>query len=65
MATKGTGTPSANGPEEEQAGTSMTSGRGLPAEGQDLRATASTGGAARAEGVQAALRGADQEQGKT
>jgi hypothetical protein len=65
MATAGTGTPSTNGPEGEQAGAGVTGGSGLPTEGQDLEATASTGGAARAEGAQVARGRTNQEGGKT
>jgi hypothetical protein len=52
MATTGTGTPSANEPNEDQAGVGATAGRGLPADGQDMGATAGTGGTAGAEGAQ-------------
>jgi hypothetical protein len=65
MATTGTGTSSTNGPKEEQAGTGVAGGSGLPAEGQDLGATAGAGGAARAKEAQVARERADQEGGLT
>ena len=49
MATAGTGTPSANEPNEDQAGVGVTADGGLPA---DLGATAGTNGTAGAEGTQ-------------
>jgi hypothetical protein len=51
MATTGTGTPTTNEHNEDQAGVGMTAGGGLPAEGQDMGATAGTGNAAGAEGA--------------
>jgi hypothetical protein len=48
MATTGTGTPSTNEPIEDQAGVSVATGGGLPADRQDTGA----GSAARAEGAQ-------------
>jgi hypothetical protein len=64
MAATGAGTPSANEPNEDQAGGGVTAGGGLPADGQDMGATAGTGGAARAEGALEAREKSDQEQGK-
>ncbi len=54
MATTGTGTPSTNEPEEEQAGAGVAGGSGPPAGGQDLGATADAGNAAGAGGAQEA-----------
>jgi hypothetical protein len=54
MATTGTGTPSAIRPIEDQTGADVIVRSGLPAEGQDLGAAASTSGAARAEEAQMA-----------
>jgi hypothetical protein len=64
MVSTGTGTPSTNGLEEEQAGTGAAGGSGLPAEGQDLGATAGAVGAARAKEAQVARERALQEQGE-
>jgi hypothetical protein len=64
MATMGTGTPSANEPNEDQTGVGVTVGSGLPAEGQDTGATTDAGGTARAEGAQVAWERAHQEGGK-
>jgi hypothetical protein len=50
MATTRNGTQSTNGPNEDQAGVSVTAGGSLPAGGQDMEAAAGAGGAAGAEG---------------
>jgi hypothetical protein len=64
MATAGTGTPSANEPNEDQAGVGVTAGGGLPADGQDMGATAGTSRTAGVEGAQdAAAR--HEEEGRT
>jgi hypothetical protein len=62
MATTGTGTPSANEPNKDQAEVSVTAGGGLPAEGQDMGATAGTSGTAGAEGTQDAAAAAQREE---
>jgi hypothetical protein len=54
MATTGKGTPLASGPDEDQAGVSVTAGGSLPADGQDVGATAGAGSTARAEGAREA-----------
>ncbi len=64
MATLGTGTPSAKEPNEDQTGVGVTVGGGLPADGQDMGATAGTGDTAGEEGAQVARKGAHQERGK-
>jgi hypothetical protein len=62
MVTTGPGTPSAKGPNEDQAGVSVTAGGSLPAGGQDMGATARVGGAAGAEGAREAQEKSHQEQ---
>jgi hypothetical protein len=50
MAMTGKGTPLASGPDEDQAGVSVTAGGSLPADGLDMGATAGAGSTAGAEG---------------
>jgi hypothetical protein len=54
MATTGTGTPSTNEPNKDQAGVGVAAGGSLPADGQDMGATVGTGGTAGAEGAREA-----------
>ncbi len=65
MATTGTGTPSTNGPNKDQAGGGVAAGGSLPADGQDMGATAGMGGTAGAKGVREAREESIQERGKT
>jgi hypothetical protein len=65
MATLGTGTPSANGPKENQTGVGVTVGGSLPADGRDMGATAGASDTARAGGAQVARETAHQERSKT
>jgi hypothetical protein len=65
MATPGTGRPSANEPNKDQAGVSVGAGGSLPADGQDMGATAGTGGTAGAKGAREAREESHQERGKT
>jgi hypothetical protein len=65
MATTATGMPSANEPNEDQTEVGMTVGGSLPAEGQDMGATSSTGESARAGEAQVAQERASQEWDRT
>ncbi len=58
----GTGTPSANEPNEDQTGVGVTVGGVLPADGQDMGATAGTGDTFGAEGAREAAAAALREE---
>jgi hypothetical protein len=64
MARTGAGEPSAKEPNEDQAWVRMAAGGSLPADGQDMGATAGMGGTAGAEGAREAREEAHQERGK-
>jgi hypothetical protein len=62
MATSGTGTPSANEPNEDQTGVGVTVGGGLPADGRDMGATTGTRDTAGAEEAREAAAAAPREE---